>query len=602
MNMNVYQNSRVTSLKANTNGTFTASGYMFNDSNCNKKDSLYREIIFVNESDSSTTKAYRQLVTSKYNTYLNSNNTATQNGKYDLSYAFYDVTVNPNSIQNYKKTSKGAMAKGSYLVYMRISDGKTSYLFPLRDLTLSDGTNMENTGTLPSGFEVIDQKTRELRYIVNKSSSTTTSSKTGLITKALNISSGNSHPANAFQDMRQWSYDKAVTKDTPDSKKEHSYIDYDVSRETVEAYVEMLQNNGFKLVQDYEISYKGETILRWAFLSQNSPNIPTFKSSYSDGVDCHMVIWSVEDDEYTLQYTNELEMMDLGLRIDGKSSDAGPQGISANAGLYRLANGSYQTSDKRLTTKVGQAMVIRDGKSYTGDVRYEIDKEDEELWIENYYKTEGMYFEVDQYSLKTNDILRIKDVERERYYTDEKNGIYSYNWNTPMFMMSYNDIWGGPTTINSVFEDLTIRVMHYEENGDAVYYIYAKLKGVTPSEVEVLCAVNTKNATKKDDNKDTGSSYEDESVTMNKGETITLKDSRNKFGSDYHVYDWTVEKGANLVEISSVGNKCTIKAKGKGEVVISSKYSYTKDEPDVLTGITRPSHKSETKRFYITIK
>ncbi|MBR3840755.1 MAG: hypothetical protein IKM20_06435, partial [Erysipelotrichales bacterium] len=156
--------------------------------------------------------------------------------------------------------------------------------------------------------------------------------KAEFITNELSVSSDNSQPNNAFQDMRQWSYDKAVTKDTPDTKKEHSYIDYDVSRETVEAYVEMLQNNGFKLVQDYEFSYKGETVLRWAFLSQNLPNIPTFESSYSNGVDCHVAIWSVEDDEYTMKYTNELEMMDLGLRIDGKSSDAGPQGISANAG------------------------------------------------------------------------------------------------------------------------------------------------------------------------------------------------------------------------------------------------------------------------------
>lgn len=166
MNMNVYKNSRVTEMKSNANGTITLSGYMFNDSNCNKKNSLYREVIFVNENDPSTVKAYRQEVVSKYNTFLNGNATATQNGKYDLSYAFYDVTINPNSILNYAKTSKGSMAKGSYLAYMRISDGKTSYLFPLKDAKLSDGSTMESKGTLPKGFEVINQETRELRYVV----------------------------------------------------------------------------------------------------------------------------------------------------------------------------------------------------------------------------------------------------------------------------------------------------------------------------------------------------------------------------------------------------------------------------------------------------
>ena len=164
--------------------------------------------------------------------------------------------------------------------------------------------------------------------------------------------------------------------------------------------------------------------------------------------------------------------------------------------------------------------------------------------------------------------------------------------------MTYNDIWGGPTTANSKFEDLTIRLMHYEENGDAVYYIYAKLKDSTPSEVEVLCAVDVKSIMMDK----VGSSNADETLQMNVGKTITIKDGRSKFGSDYHVYEWTIEKGANLVEISSVGNTCTVKAKGKGEVVISTEYSYTVEEADVLTGIMRDSHKVDTKKYYITIE
>ena len=58
------------------------------------------------------------------------------------------------------------MKPGSYLVYMRISNGQTSQLFPLKDVTLSDGTNMENSGTLPNGFEIVEYENRTLRYIV----------------------------------------------------------------------------------------------------------------------------------------------------------------------------------------------------------------------------------------------------------------------------------------------------------------------------------------------------------------------------------------------------------------------------------------------------
>ena len=58
------------------------------------------------------------------------------------------------------------MESGSYLMYMRISDGVNSNIMPLVYRVLTDGTTMENTGTLPKGFEVVDQETRVLRYVV----------------------------------------------------------------------------------------------------------------------------------------------------------------------------------------------------------------------------------------------------------------------------------------------------------------------------------------------------------------------------------------------------------------------------------------------------
>lgn len=51
-------------------------------------------------------------------------------------------------------------------MYMRISDGKNSYLFPLVDRVLSDGPTMENFRTLPDGFRIIDTDTRTLVYTV----------------------------------------------------------------------------------------------------------------------------------------------------------------------------------------------------------------------------------------------------------------------------------------------------------------------------------------------------------------------------------------------------------------------------------------------------
>lgn len=159
----VYENSRVTSIKPISNG-FELNGYAFiNGINCNKKNSLWREIIFVNEEDVSKEKAYRMQVTPVYNTFLNSNKNINPTGKLSYSFANYNVKVNPNSIKDYatNKTYQ-KMASGSYRVYIRVSDGKNSKLFPLKDIILSDGSTL----SLPSGFEVMDETSRELRYIM----------------------------------------------------------------------------------------------------------------------------------------------------------------------------------------------------------------------------------------------------------------------------------------------------------------------------------------------------------------------------------------------------------------------------------------------------
>ena len=176
MNMDVYMNSRVTSITQVGNG-FNVQGYMFENGSMNASYNdarNWREIVFVSVNDPNTQYAYRKQVNAQYNPWLNKNATATQNGKYDLSYANYSVTVNPNDMNAFNgNVPHTKMADGEYYVYMRISNGKTSYLFPLRDATLSDGTNMENTGKLPTGFKVADQETRTLTYTVGNVATTT---------------------------------------------------------------------------------------------------------------------------------------------------------------------------------------------------------------------------------------------------------------------------------------------------------------------------------------------------------------------------------------------------------------------------------------------
>ena len=58
----------------------------------------------------------------------------------------------------------GDMAPGSYYVYVRISDGKDSFMFPIYDRILNDGSTLEGANAMPSQFNVEDQTNRTVIF------------------------------------------------------------------------------------------------------------------------------------------------------------------------------------------------------------------------------------------------------------------------------------------------------------------------------------------------------------------------------------------------------------------------------------------------------
>ncbi|MBE5781616.1 MAG: zinc ribbon domain-containing protein [Clostridiales bacterium] len=94
---------------------------------------------------------------------------------------------------------------------------------------------------------------------------------------------------------------------------------------------------------------------------------------------------------------------------------------------------------------------------------------------------------------------------------------------------------------------------------------------------------------------------EDTTINMVRGQTIQLKCTYNEFGSDYHTYEWSCT-GSGL-KLEKTGNKtCIVTANAAGTYTINMKYSYTKDEPDVLTGISRPQFKAKKRTYTIVVK
>ncbi len=398
-------------------------------------------------------------------------------------------------------------------------------------------------------------------------------------------------PGNAVPDLRHWSEgaaepDRLVDKTT-------TCCNYEVDDHAViEEYIAMLQSNGFTLVDEYYFSYK-DTFMSWGFTCDTAPDAEMIEMQF-EGTPCHVSIYSADEGEYRIDISPDLQLCDTGIRRSGAAEQNSIAGPSACAGLLRMPDGSYQTTDGRLSAAVGTAMVIRDGTVYTCDVRHEDDEGDERLWAENYYRNEGFLVETPSNYIMEGDIFQIPDFERERYYTNEKDSLDGFNWHTPLFALAYDGQWKGPQLSGSDFSALTVRVMLYEKGGEAVYYVYARLKSAEPSEVEALCAV------------DTGigqMSAFDNAARLSVGDTITINYSGSEaFGSAYHVYEWEITEGAANVSIDSVGSKCTVTALQKGVASVTVTYEYTVEEPDVLTGYIRDEGKSKRETYNIIIE
>lgn len=187
----VYNNSRVTSIKRDGASKYiTFEGYSFiKDRNFDTPNALWRELILVNLEDLSTDSAYRFQVTStNKGGFLNKNQILNPTGKFDYTYASYSVTIDVTNIKKYDNKTYEHMKPGYYLPYMRISDGKDGKLFPLKDITLSDGTNLK----LPLGFSTFGKNYEELFFVYTQEEYNYNSGKTS----GSGVSGGNSGSSN----------------------------------------------------------------------------------------------------------------------------------------------------------------------------------------------------------------------------------------------------------------------------------------------------------------------------------------------------------------------------------------------------------------------
>lgn len=401
-------------------------------------------------------------------------------------------------------------------------------------------------------------------------------------------------PENAVPDLYYFSDGRATYQKEP-TVKDRSYYSYETDPETVERYVEMLQKNGFTLADTYSFSYKNQSFCSWGFRSNAMPNAGTIPLQYKDESPCHISLYfSEKPGKYFMEVAPDFEVRDTGARYDGSTADLRPSGPSVAAGVVRLSDGSYQTTDGRLTAAVGTAMVLRDGVSCVQDAAYTLENGGQVIRIKNVYRDEGIYFHVSEGALLAGDILTQRELRRWNWHsTASMNDMGNFLWpGAPVLAMPAGGAWRGATFNEDVYRAQTLRVMAYDPGGVGVFYFYSSFRRGEPSEVEALCVVDmtAKSSPVLGENE------------IPVGGTKTLEFTHTEFMPEWSLYDWTILEGDDKISIEPNRKTCTVTGLAPGEATIQVEYNYGKKIPDVLTG--NPTTVSRTKKetYHVVVK
>ncbi len=312
---------------------------------------------------------------------------------------------------------------------------------------------------------------------------------------------------NVFQSLYKWSDGRAKTdiEPTSDYETDRYLVTYQSNEALIDQYVAMLTENGFTLVEKNTDSYICD--YRWKLWCDSAPDARILRG-YTD---THIAIEGYEDGSFYFYFSGDLEMQNLGLRMDGDHVNIYETGPSAGAGLDRLKDGSFQTTDGRLTASMGTATVIRDGAVLNGKAHY-FGNTNDWVYVDDYYRNEDFFFAVKADYSMSGDYYWLHDF-RGSY--SKLNGtamdvVIFNNSSVPLFILTTDGKRCGTSTLSFQYESLFVRVMYFEEDVVAVYYVYAKVNGAEPAEIEALFAVDM-TPQKQETSSSSGSSNSDRS-------------------------------------------------------------------------------------------
>ncbi len=369
------------------------------------------------------------------------------------------------------------------------------------------------------------------------------------------------------------------------------------SFEMAEESVYLENNDEYRVYFEYVLKYTGEahvsdTVVPGGTNSAAYGDIVIIGNAYSTNANRsdENRVMSLE-----IRYAKWLTIVEDGYRYGSDECYGSYVGESFTAGLKLLADGSYQTTDGRLTAALGQAMFITDGVSKTHVSEFE--------WVHNASQkrlTVKDKFGVPQMALylpitmpvQSGDIFTVAD-DMETVDVDTRKGLP--NFQTMFTLLHGQDYLLPKDGLAGTMSRFNIRLMYWnEDEAVAVYYFCAQFTS-QPKEIEGLVAVPLLDGTEV-------ISSADADYTVKKGESLEIT-GPSEFDSKYHIWTWEYVSGSNLSELHNTRSKtCTLIAHEAGVVQIRVSYRHTEKEPDVLTGNIRDEADTDTREYSILIR
>ena len=284
------------------------------------------------------------------------------------------------------------------------------------------------------------------------------------------------------------------------------------------------------------------------------------------------------------------------------ASDSSYVGESMSAGLYRMPDGSFETSDGRLNAAVGKAMFLSDknGLIYSAEYVLDLDSNRHQFYVKNKSGIIQLNFYFPAATTLSTGNIFAEDyfiIDRDYAQHDDfqkQDNIPSYTWSS-MFAMLHDNGYVIPIrSMSGEMKRLNLRVMYWEEDVAAVIYACAKFD-TAPYEVEMLIAVSLGEGSVVSDKADG-------EFTVRPGGNLEIT-GPSEFGAKYELWSWEIVDGSGLASVSGANSRTVTVTAGKstGDIRIQMIYEYGVEEPDVLTGNPRTVGRTKTEEYTVHI-